>query len=215
MSNNYLRFPPGPSLPLAPQEWGSQYHDQYSNVLRLYFNQLSNGLQQLTNVRGGYRLSFPHGSFYDTTDQTITSTTDVYSINLNSTAMSSGVSVVDGSKITVEQEGVYNLQFSVQLNNNSNAPQDADIWVRQNGIDIPSSNSRFGMPARKSTGDPFHAIGALNLFVEMNSGDYVQLAWCATSTDVSLAEYPAPSGPTRPEIPSAIVTMSFVSTRLR
>lgn len=215
MSNNYLRFPPGPSLPLAPQEWGSQYHDQYSNVLRLYFNQLSNGLQQLTNTRGGHRLSFPHGSFYDTTDQTVASTTTAYVIGLNSTALSNGVSVIDGSKVTVAQEGVYNFQFSAQLNNNGNAPQDADIWVRQNGIDIPSSNSRFGLAARKNVGDPFHIIGALNLFVEMNADDYVQLVWCATSTDVSLAEYPAPSSPTRPAIPSVIATMSFVSTRLR
>lgn len=211
MSRVYLRFPPAPNLPLAPDLWETRYQDQYSNTLRLYFNQLSNNLQQLSGTRGGYRLSFPHGSFYDTADQTIASTTTVYFINLNSTAMSSGVSVVDSNKITVEQEGVYNLQFSVQLNNNNNAPQDADIWIRKNGLDIPNSNSRFGLPARKSIGDPFHAIGSLNMFVEMNAGDYVQLAWCATSTDVSLAEYPASTGPARPEIPSAIVTMSFVS----
>lgn len=211
MSRVYLRFPPAPNLPLAPDLWETRYQDQYSNTLRLYFNQLSNNLQQLSGTRGGHRLSFPHGSFYDTTDQTIASTTTVYFINLNSTAMSSGVRVVDSNKITVEQEGIYNLQFSVQLNNNNNAPQDADIWVRKNGLDIANSNSRFGMPARKSTGDPFHAIGSLNMFVEMNAGDHVQLAWCATSTDVSLAEYPAPTGPARPEIPSAIVTMTFVS----
>jgi len=214
MSNTYLRFPPNPSLPISPKDWDAGYHDQYSNVLRLYFNQLSNGLQQLTNTRGGYRLSFPHGSFYDVGDQNIASTSTAYPIRLNSTAMSSGVSVVDNSKITVEQVGIYNLQFSVQLNNANNAPQDADIWLRKNGVDVPHSNSRFGLPARKNPGDPFHSIGALNLFVEMSSTDYVQLMWCATSTDVSLAEYPAPTGPVRPEIPSAIVTMSFVSTPL-
>lgn len=213
MSVVYLRFPPAPNLPLAPREWEVRYQDQYSNILRLYFNQLSNGLQQLTNTRGGHRLSFPHGSFYDTTDQTIASTTTVYFINLNSTAMSSGVRVVDSNKITVEQEGIYNLQFSVQINNNSAAPQDIDIWVRKNGLDISNSNSRFGMPARKNPGDPFHAIGSLNILVEMNAGDYVQLAWCGTSTDVSLAEYPAPSGPARPEIPSVIVSMTFVSAK--
>ncbi len=211
MPSAYLRFPPAPNLPLSPLEWEARYGDQHSNVLRLYFNQLSSGLQQLSSTHGGRRLSFPHGSFYDTTDQTIASTTTVYPILLNSTVMSSGISVVGGSRITVEHDGIYNLQFSVQLNNNNNAPQDADIWVRKNGIDITNSNSRFGMPARKNIGDPFHAIGALNIFVDMNANDYVQLVWCATSTDVSFAEYPAPTGPTRPEIPSAIVTMSFVS----
>lgn len=215
MSNNYLRFPPGPSLPLAPQEWGSQYHDQYSNVLRLYFNQLSNGLQQLTNIRGGHRLSFPHGSFYDTTDQAVASTTAAYVINLNSTALSNGVSIVDGSKITVADEGVYNLQFSIQLSNLDTAPQDVDIWVRHNGVDIPNSNTRFGLAARKNIADPFHAVAALNYMHDMTTGDYMQLVWCSSSTSVTITEYGAGTTPTRPAVPSVIATMTFVSTRLR
>lgn len=31
-----------PNLPLAPTSYERQYHDQLNNVLRLYFNQLSN-----------------------------------------------------------------------------------------------------------------------------------------------------------------------------
>jgi hypothetical protein len=31
-----------PSLPLAPQEYERRYQDQLNNVLRLFFNQLSN-----------------------------------------------------------------------------------------------------------------------------------------------------------------------------
>jgi hypothetical protein len=31
-----------PSLPLAPQEYSSQYQSQFNNVLRLFFNQLTN-----------------------------------------------------------------------------------------------------------------------------------------------------------------------------
>ena len=31
-----------PSLPLAPEEYESRYFSQLNNVLRLYFNQLSN-----------------------------------------------------------------------------------------------------------------------------------------------------------------------------
>ena len=31
-----------PSLPLAPQEYSSQYQSQLNNVLRLFFNQLVN-----------------------------------------------------------------------------------------------------------------------------------------------------------------------------
>ena len=30
-----------PNLPLSPKEWDARYHDQFSNVLRLYFNRLT------------------------------------------------------------------------------------------------------------------------------------------------------------------------------
>lgn len=215
MSNNYLRFPPGPSLPIAPSDWDSGYHEQYSNVLRLYFNQLSNNLQQISGPGGGYRLSFPHGAFYDTTVQNAASTTQAYVITLNSTSLSNGVSLTGGSRMTVSQEGIYNLQFSVQLNNSSNAPHDMDIWVRQNGADIPNSNSRFGLSARKNPGDPFHVLAALNIFVDMKEGDYLELVWWTSNTTMSLTGYAAGTSPTRPAIPSVITTLSFVSAPLR
>jgi hypothetical protein len=214
MSHTYLRFPPAPNLPLAPQEWEYRYQDQFANILRLYFNQLSTGLQQLTNTRGGYRLSFPHGAFYDTTTQTVASTTTAYTITLNSTSESSGVSVTSGSRITVEEAGIYNLQFSIQLNNLDTAPQDVDVWIRHNGVDIPNSNSRFGLAARKNIADPFHVVGALNFMHEMTTGDYMQIMWRASSTNVSIVAYTAGTAPTRPAIPSVIATMSFVSAPL-
>ena len=36
-----------PSLPLAPDQWDKRFQDQYSNVLRLYFNRLDNFLARL------------------------------------------------------------------------------------------------------------------------------------------------------------------------
>lgn len=211
MNRVYLRFPPAPNLPLAPDLWEARYQDQYSNALRLYFNQLSNNLQQLSGTHGGRRLSFPFGSFYDTTTQTAASTTTAYVVSLNSTSYSSGVSLVGGSRFTVENDGYYNLQFSIEINNNDNAPQDADIWIRHNGLDIPNSNSRFHLPARKNIGDPSHTIAALNLVHALDSGDYLQLVWSTSSTNVSIVTYAAPSGPTRPAVPSVIATMTFVS----
>lgn len=36
-----------PNLPLAPAQWDRAFHDQYSNVLRLYFNRLDNFIARL------------------------------------------------------------------------------------------------------------------------------------------------------------------------
>lgn len=64
MSHTYLRFPAAPNLPLAPRDWDSRYQDQFANVLRLYFNQLSHVLQSLSDTQGGYHISFPFGAFH-------------------------------------------------------------------------------------------------------------------------------------------------------
>lgn len=64
MSHTYLYLPAAPNLPLAPREWDARYQDQFANVLRLYFNQLSKLLQELGGNPGGYHLSFPHGAFF-------------------------------------------------------------------------------------------------------------------------------------------------------
>jgi hypothetical protein len=64
MSRIYLSFPAGPNLPVAPGEWNEQFQNQFSNILRLYFNQLSGLLRELGNTQGGYHLNFPYGAFH-------------------------------------------------------------------------------------------------------------------------------------------------------
>lgn len=39
--------PVAPNLPIAPQQYSPQYGEQLNNVLRLYFNQLSNAVGTL------------------------------------------------------------------------------------------------------------------------------------------------------------------------
>ena len=207
----YLRFPASPNLPLAPGAYESRYHEQFNNILRLYFNQLSSALLTLSGGDGGHFLTFPHGAFSDSTSQTAASITAAYPITFNTTDFTSGVTVVNNSRLTVEYSGIYNLQFSVQMQNLDNAPQDIEIWARQDGTDIPNSNSRFGLAARKSAGVPFHIIGSLNLFLDMSAGDYVELVWNTTHVDTSIAAYAAGVTPTRPAVPSVIATMTFVS----
>jgi hypothetical protein len=111
----------------------------------------------------------------------------------------------------VADAGIWNLQFSIQFTNTTNASQDVDVWFRVNGTNVPASNSRFGLAQRKSAGDPYHIIAALNYFVSLNATDYVEIMWRPTDVGVSIEQYAAGTSPTRPAVPSAIVTMSFVS----
>lgn len=209
-----LRPPKAPNLLIAPVDYTQTYQDQMNNALRLYFNQIDNfgfGLTNSQNGGGGALLSYPYGSFYDTTTQTAASTTTAYPITINTTAYSNTVTISNGSHINFRLAGLYNVQFSAQLANLDNAPQDIDIWFRQNGTDIPNSNSRFGVPARKSAGVPFHFIQTVNLYIRVNAGDYVELVWCTSNVAANIDAYVAGVTPTRPAVPSMIVTAQFVS----
>jgi hypothetical protein len=209
-SKNRIITPAPPNLPLGTDQYERRYQDQFTNVLRLYFNQLQNALTEITGNAGGRYLAFPYGAFSDFTDQTTTVNTATL-MTLDTTDFSNGVSVVSNSKITVEYAGIYNLQFSVQLQNLDNAPQDVFIWLKQNDADITGSTGLVGLPARKSAGVPFHDIKGWNYFLNMNAGDHVQIYWSTTRVDVTIQTYPASGTPTKPSTASIVATLSFVS----
>ena len=206
-----LETPSIPSLGFAPEVYERRHFSENYGALNTYFRKTISVLGALFGPQGGKFLNTPHGAFHDETDQVAANTTTAYAVMFSNTDISNGVTLASGSRFTVAVDGVWNLQFSLQLKNVSNDGQDFDIWFRKNGTNIANSNSRFHIPARKSSGDPSHLIAALNFFVSMNAGDYVEIVGCVTSTDVSLEAFPAGTSPTRPAIPSAIATMTFVS----
>jgi len=204
-----LRPPQQPRLPAATNDYDINYQNQLNNVLRLYFNQLDNSFTALLNSNGGAYLRSPYGAFSDFTDQTTTANTATL-VALATTDFSNQVTIAT-SKITVQNAGIYNLQFSVQLESSSNAPQDVFIWLKQNGVDIVGSTGKVGLPARKSPGDPFHDIKGWNYFLSMEATDYVEIYWSTTSANVSIQTYAASASPTKPSTASVVATMSFVS----
>ena len=155
--------------------------------------------------------SAPYGAFQDSTDQTAANTTTAYAVTFDTTDYSNGVYLSNSSRLNVRNYGVYNIQFSIQFKNTTNDAQDVDIWFRKNGTNIAGSNSRFSLPARRSSGDPSHLIAALNYFLEMTAGDYVEIMWRVTDVGVSIEQYPTSTSPTRPAVPSAIATMNYVA----
>ena len=198
-----------PRLPAAPIEYNAQYQEQFMNVLRLYFNQLDNLTGIVLGEAGGRFIRFPYGAFSSDQDQTTTANTATL-MTLNTTDFANQVSI-SSSKITVANAGIYNLQFSVQLENSNNASQDVFIWLKQNGVDIPGSTGKVGMPARKGVGDPFHAIYGWNYFVSMAANDYIEIYWSTTNAAVTIQFYAASASPTKPATQSVVATMSFVS----
>jgi len=179
--------------------------------LNVYFSKLTALFSAILGPRGGKYINAPYGAFQDGTDQTAANTTTAYAITFDTTDFSNGVTLSNSSRLNVSQAGLYNLQFSIQFTNTTNASQDVDVWFRKNGTNIDKSNSRFGFAPRKGAGDPYHTIAALNFFVSLAANDYVQIMWRPTDVGVSIEHYAASSSPTRPAVPSVIATLSFVS----
>lgn len=205
-----------PRLPAATSEYDENYVNQLTNVLRLYFNQLDNVLGQLSTSGGISGVRFPYGAFSSDQDQTTTANTATL-MTLNTTDFANGVSI-SSSKITVENAGIYNLQFSAQFQNTDNQIQDISIWLRQgndggSSADITGSTGFVSIPARKSAaaGEEAHEIVGWNYYLSMAANDYVQIWWSTTNASVTIQNYPASTGPVRPSTQSVVATLSFVS----
>lgn len=155
--------------------------------------------------------SAPYGEFTRNTSQTVSSANTPAVIQFDTTEESNGVYLSNDSRLNVRNAGTYNVQFSIQLASLDNALQYADVWFRKNGSDIARSASRFDLPIRKSSTDPSHVIGTVNIFVDLAANDYVEVAGLVSSTNVSLVSYAASTTPARPVIPAVIVTVNYIS----
>jgi hypothetical protein len=206
-----LEVPSIPSLGFAPEGYERRHFSENYGSLNLYFRKMTSVLGALFGPRGGKNINNPYGAFQDSTDQVAANTTTAYPVTFNTTDFTNGVTMVSNSRMTVAVDGLWNIQFSLQFKNTSNDGQDVDIWFRKNGTNIANSNSRFHLPSRKSSGDPSYLIAAMNFFASMVANDYIEIMWRTTSTDVSLEHFGTSTSPTRPAIPSAIATMTFVS----
>ena len=222
---NRLSLVAPPALPLATRDYVRGEEDRYRAVLRLFFNALTSDINAVIGTEGGRFIESPHGSFYDTLSQTAAVDTPT-AINFNTTVVNdtAGFTVANNglgnpTRITAEYSGVYNAQFSLQLQNTDNAQHEVAIWMRVNGVDIPDSAGDVTVPARKSASIYGFLLPAWNLIVSLDAGDYVELVWATTNALVTIPYVPAWTTVTlatpyiRPAVPSAILSVSFVSAQ--
>ena len=167
------------------------------------------GTQGIQGIQGepgepGSITNLKFGSFYDTTTQTGGS---IRPFELNSTDVSNGVSIVDGSHITMTTLGIYNIAFSAQLQKTGGASADIYIWLRHNGVDVPDTATVINM----ANNNTYH-VAAWNFFVNCNTlpQDF-QLMWYTASANVSIGAISDAVTPVGvPSIPSIILTVNKV-----
>jgi len=175
------------------------------------FAVVQGGVTKYTSAVGvfsGYQsLHTNYGAFCSTGSQTNSVINVSRSMQLETTELASGVSVVAGSRITVANPGVYNLQFSAQLEKTNNGVNTVYIWFKKNGTNVPRSNTAIDV--LKQAGGSGKFVAAWNLVDQLNANDYYEIMWQSDTTDMSIV---AVSGSGNfPLIPSVIATMTQVA----
>lgn len=218
-----LRPPKAPNLLVAPVDYRQQYIDQLNNALRLYFNQIDNGMASLLSPSGGGLLQFPFIEASDNTFQYATATNTATIVEWNTTSFSNYFTLNAGYTATAEVAGIYKITYSLQFANDDNAAHDAIVWLRVNGstlaADVSNSTTIFTVPARKSAGVPSYVAGYSEVVFALNAGDEVGLWWGTTqaassggATGIYMYSQVAQTTPMAyPATPSAIGSITFVS----
>jgi hypothetical protein len=123
----------------------------------------------------------------------------------------SGFTISNESRITSTYGGVYDTQFSVQLDKPSGATGHIWIWLRKNGIDVPYTNSVVAVQGTNA-----EVVASWNFITSMNAGDYIEYMWMVDDTEVRLTHTnpiteiaaPGTNVPVNiPGIPSVIITI--------
>ena len=183
-----------PNLPVAPGQYERRYQDQFSNTLRLFFNSLTNEINS----------PLPHASYYDTTIQTNPVADAVNLFTYNSVVSEFQIARSNPtSKVYVNDTGLYNFQFSAQLDKTGGSASAVYIWPRINGVNIPDSATKIVIDGPNN-----EIVPAWNFVLVMQAGDYFELAWQSPDINV-IVPYEVPTG-NIPGIPSIILTVNQV-----
>jgi hypothetical protein len=222
-----------PALPLPPNNYDVRQQAEFIRALRLYFNLLDSlAPQQAQSYRAdefiggsfsgsaiqggtlagfGRGLEVPYALLMSDQDQASAGITSENIVTLNRIIFSDGINVEDNSKITFAYPGQYLVTARFQFANRGNAAAEFELWAKNSGVNYPLSNTRFDIAARKSESVYSHVTANISGIFTVTNGEYLQFAWWSDGADIYIEHYAAGTSPTRPEIASVIVTITFVS----
>ena len=222
-------------IPLPPAEYDQAHMSQFIRMLGIYFAQLDSltpnqaqsyradqfigGQYRGTDFIGGFfkglgnGMEYPYAMLMSNQDQSSAGTTSENLITYNTPIFQNGIFVESSTRLRFQYAGQYLIIVNCQFTNRGNSAAEFEIWAKDKGVNYPLSNTRFDIPARKSMSIYSHVVAVINGIFTINDPetDYLEIAWWSDSADVFLEHYAAGTNPTRPEIPSVILTANFVS----
>jgi hypothetical protein len=129
-----------------------------------------------------------YGQFqYDTTVTAVAADT-AYVFPLGTADINNIATVGSTSRLIAGAAGIYNLQFSVQVDNADNSnDHDAYIWLRKNGADVVGSMGRTTVT--KNNAGSLKIIAWNYIVSSANATDYWEIAYAVSDTDVTFPAF--------------------------
>lgn len=144
-----------------------------------------------------------YGSFFDTNTQTAAVINTEYTLSLSNTDLSFGIYLAGApaTRITVDQNGIYNFQHSIQVDKTTGGKGLFYLWYAKNGTTVADSATRMRLEGNNSEN-----VAAWNYIFKLKAGDYIEYKWSVDDTGVQIKSF-ATAAPA-PATPSAIVTVT-------
>jgi len=149
-----------------------------------------------------------YGSFTSSVTQTNPVANVARAFSADTTEINNGVILSANTRFVVQNAGVYNIQFSAQLQQLNNTDSAISIWFRKSGTNIPRSNTEISID--KNQGGSSKLVAAWNFVENFAANEYVEIMWSSPDTGMEILWQNTQTGPTRPSTPSLIVTVTQV-----
>jgi hypothetical protein len=147
-----------------------------------------------------------YAAFSSSVTQTVAANVEK-AITVNTTnVVPLGIELVGDSEYKVLNDGVYNFAISAQVRHTAGGTSTTSWWFKVNGQNV--SNSATDM---RLQGNNAEEVFYVNIFLDLNANDKVQIFWSSTDAASQLYAIGIRSSPTRPAVPSVIITINSVA----
>lgn len=92
-----------------------------------------------------------------------------------------GITIVDGSKVTISRTGLYKVDFSTQITSSSASTKTVWFWPRVNGVDVAGFTMKHSVAGSTAT----EVVSRQGIF-PLNAGDYLEAWWATDDLNITL-----------------------------
>lgn len=143
------------------------------------------------------------GTFASLVTQIATLPNVGYPIDLDVVDIERGIwrDALNTSRVYVADAGIFNFQFSAQLDNTTAPVHIIWLWPRISGVDVPDSASQV-----RIQGNNAELVAAWNWVLRLAPGEYFELVYAVSNVALQIVTFPAAG--VVPAIPSVILTVT-------